>query len=81
MNVVARIIFISDESREKDGKTYHNINFEDMDDGKVYTRISAAEDAVKKMRKYEKYNGHFSLTMWNNEWRLSLFDVSPILAK
>lgn len=81
MNVVSRIIFISDEKRERDGKVYHNVNFEDMDDGKVYTRISASEEAVNKMRKYEKYNGHFNLSMWENQWRLSLVDVSPIPSK
>lgn len=81
MNVVSRIIFISDEKRERDGKVYHNVNFEDMEDGKVYTRISSSEEAVSKMCKYEKYNAHFNLSMWDNQWKLSLVDVTPISGK
>lgn len=81
MNVICGIIFISDEKKESEGKVYHNVNFEDMQDGKVYTRVNASEEAVSKMRKYEKYNAHFNLSMWENKWKLSLVDVSPILSK
>ncbi len=77
MIVSGKFVFISDEKRVSDGKEYHNVNVESIDDGKMF-RVGANVDAVDKMKKYQTYLGHFEWRTWDGKNLLSLLDVDAL---
>lgn len=68
-----KCVFISSESRESNGRVYHNVNLE-MEEGNLI-RVGVDEMTLSKMQKYKEYLGYFEVKMWNRELNLHLVDV------
>lgn len=74
MIVCGNVTFISSTSREKDGKTYFNVNLESKDDGKIYNCGTKAE-VIAKLQKYKPYLAYFELRTWEGRILMNLIDV------
>lgn len=70
--------FISLETREKDGKKYYNVNVESEEGSLV--RLSADEEVVGKLQKYQKHKGYFKVGTYNNSMYMRLVGAE-LLAK
>ncbi len=80
MILKGEFILISVESRESNGKVYHNVNLE-TDDGKV-TRIGVDAEVVPALdSKYQKYEGHFLVGTWDGKMFLRLVDARCLSKK
>lgn len=71
-----KIVFISYEKRESNGKVYHNVNVE-FDNGRLM-RLGCDPSVVDLMEKYKSYIGHFEFGLFNNQMYMRLVGVSPV---
>ena len=78
MKLTGFFTMISVESRESNGKWYHNVNLE-ADDGKLL-RVGVEQGVINKLRKYEKHNGTFDVGSYKGEMYMRLVDAEPIIA-
>ena len=71
---------ISVESRENNGRTYHNVNIE-SEDGKLL-RVGTTDEVVEKLKKYQKHLGFFDIGSFKGELYMRLVDAQyPVPAK
>ena len=67
---------ISVESRESNGKWYHNVNIE-AEDGKLL-RIGVDEKVLPDLQKYQRHNGWFDVGSFKGEMYMRLVDATVI---
>lgn len=80
MILSGQFTMISVESRESNGKMYHNVNIE-SEDGKLL-RVGTTEEVVPKLKKYQKHLGHFDIGTFKGELFMRLVDaVYPVPVK
>lgn len=70
---------ISVESRESNGKTYHNVNIED-EEGKLL-RIGCDPAVVPDLRKYQLHQGQFAVGIYNGQMFMRLVAAAPSAGK
>ena len=78
MRLVGNFVMISVESRESNGKWYHNVNME-ADDGKLL-RVGAEPDVLNKLQKYQKHIGQFEVGSYKGEMFMRLVDADQVNA-
>lgn len=78
MKLTGIFTMISVESRESNGKWYHNVNME-AEDGKLL-RVGMEQDCINKLKKYEKHTGYFDVGSFKGEMYMRLVDAEPLIA-
>ena len=83
MKLTGIFTMISVESRESNGKWYHNVNME-SEDGRLL-RIGVEQDVMGKLKKYEKHNGYFEVGSFTGkdgkpQMYMRLVDAEPLVA-
>lgn len=69
-------VMISVESRESNGKWYHNVNME-AEDGKLM-RVGTSENVLPELKKYQLHNGTFEVGSFKGELYMRLVDACVI---
>ena len=72
-------IFISLETREKDGKKYYNVNIESQEGSLM--RVSTEEAVAKVLQKYKQHKGFFKVGTYNNSMYMRLVGAEPLAGK
>lgn len=76
MKLSGQFVMISVESRESNGKWYHNINME-AEDGKLL-RIGVEEHVLPDLKKYQLHQGWFEVGAFKGEMFMRLVDATPV---
>lgn len=79
MKLSGTFTMISVESRESNGKMYHNVNIE-AEDGKLL-RLGVEENVLPDLKKYQKHQGWFEVGSFKGEMFMRLVDAAVIGAK
>lgn len=80
MILKGEFVLISVESRESNGKVYHNVNLE-SDDGKV-SRIGVDAEVVPVLdKKYQKYEGFFNIGTYDGKMFMRLVEARSLAGK
>ena len=78
MKLTGQFVMISTESRESNGKWYHNVNIE-AEDGKLM-RVGVEEHVLPELQKYQKHNGWFEVGSYKGEMYMRLVDATVMQA-
>ena len=78
MKLTGIFTMISVESRESNGKWYHNVNME-AEDGKLL-RVGMDQGVMNKLQKYQKHTGCFEVGSFKGEMYMRLVDAEPLIS-